>query len=301
MAINETIRDLENYPNKTKTVTLDLIKAVPIDNEGDEVYVLTSSSTNTKVGGGTPNPIFIREYKAGYAKSSGYKTSPFTLTSGNNQLQISIDGSSYSTIVLNSGTGLTGANIAQDMQQKINALAASGAGQQFKLEFLNATVEFVNNRFVVVAGSISNTYTGVGKSSVNVIAATSGDATSALGFDIPVTSEALASKQPTETTVLSNYSGGSSIMLNSTQGFEAGQAFTITDGTNREYLVASGVSASGINLYYPLSNSYAAGAVVQKIFERDPDGDVVASPYQDIDAIVRFSLRSIANQIDFSV
>jgi hypothetical protein len=303
MAINETVRDIENNPNKSKTVTLDLQKVVPIDNDGDEVYVVTSSSTATKIGGSTANPIFVREFKAGFCKSSGFKNPPFNISSSNLNLKISIDGSAFRAIALAIGNGLTGEDVAKDLESKINALAGTGQVEAANLAFLNATVEFKNNRFNIVSGSISNTYTGVGKSSVDVDAGDSNSAHITLGFDKKITSEALASKKATEASVASTYTAGElSITVNGTDDLSAGYAFSIYDGTNREYFVASGISVGeiGISGTTGLSHSYAVGSVVQRIFERDPMSDL-ASPYEDLDAIVRFSLRSIANQLDFSV
>lgn len=302
MAINETVRDIENNPSRTKTVTLDLQKIVPLDNQGDEAYVLNSTSTATKIGGGTALPIFVREFKAGYCQSSGFKNPPFNITGTNNAMKVSIDGSVERTIILANGTGLTGENVANDIQSKINALAGTGQVEQYNLAFLNATVEFINNRFRIVSGSISNTYTGVGRTSVDVAAGDSNDASVTLGFDKKVVSEDIASKQATETILSSGYTAsGTSLTVESTTGLTNGEAFSIYDGVNREYFVASGISSNTIGIVGSgLGNNYASGSVVQKIFERDPIADL-ASPYENIDSVVRFSLRSIANQLDFSV
>jgi len=299
MYITETVRDLENYPAKSKTVTLDLQKVMPADTEGDEVYVITSTPGVgiSKIGGGTINPIFVRDYKAGFFKSSGKINPPFTVTSGVNTFNISIDGSPSVAIILTSGTGLTGEAIASDMQTQINALAASGTVSG-NLSFLNATAEFVNNSFLITAGSISNTYVGVGRSSVAITGGTTNDISVLLGLDKGTSSERLSSQRPLETVLTSSYTTGTSLAVGATSDFAAGQAFTITDGANREYFVASGIASSSITLHYALTNSYASGSVIQRIFERDPNEAV--TPYNSIDDIVKFALRSITNQIDFS-
>jgi len=300
MALTENIRDLINYPSVTKTVTLDLQKIIPIDEEGDEKYVLYSAAGtgSVDVNGDAIGKIYIRNFKAGYARSSGKKNSPFNVTSGSKTFRISIDGSSYENITLNEGNGLTGETVSDDMQNKINALYSTT--QSGNLAFLNATVEFKNNAFLLVAGSVSNTYVGTGKSSVALSSGTTNDISIALGLDNSYTSEALSSKQATETVLTSLYTAsGSALTVESIVGLSAGEAITISDGINREYSVISGVATSTINLYVPLNNNYASGSVVQKIFERDPRAEL-ASPYTTIDDITRFSLRSIANQIDFS-
>lgn len=302
MAINETVKDLENYPNVSKTVTLDQVKVVPIDNEGDEIYVLSATPGTgvTKLGGGTINPIFVRDFKAGYARSSGLKNAPFTITTSNNTLRISIDGSTVRTITLSDGTSLTGDNVASDLQTQINALAGIGGLEELNLAFLGATVKFVNNKFLIVSGSISNTFTGVGKSSVQVLAGLTNDASVTIGFDIYTSSEDLAGLQVVETSVDTTYTSGGIINVTSTVGLSAGDAFMITNGTDKEYFVTSGVTSSTIGISGSgLSNTYSGGSLIQKIFEKDSESDL-ASPYTTVDELTRFALRSIANQINFA-
>ena len=302
MALTETVRDIENYPSKSKTVTLDVLSIIPIDTQGDEKFVANASSTATKIGGGTIDPIFIREFKVGYAKSSGFVLPPFDINSSNNKLSISIDGSSAHEITLSSGTGLTGEDIASDLQTKLSSLAAVSGAEDRNLAFLNCSVEFVNNKLIVLAGSVSNTYTGVGKSSVSVAGTVSGSADVTLGFDKPVSSEDLSSKLPHETILTSGYAiSGVSLSVESISGLSAGMAFSIYDGTNREYFIASGIGANSIGVQSTaLTHVYSTGSIVQRIFERDP-GAKLASPYEDIDSLYRFALRSIANQINFAV
>jgi hypothetical protein len=305
MAINETVRDLDVNPNVTKTVTLDLQKIIPTDTEGDEIYV-TSASTATsvisKIDGAALDPIFLREFKAGYAKSSGQANPPYTITSSGSQLQLSIDGSLFREITLTEGFGLSGDDVADDMQSKIAALGGSGGLEEGNLGFLNATVEFKNGRFRIVSGTVSNTYVGVGKSSVKVISG-SLDASASLGFDIPVESETISTKRPTETKLVADYTaGGATLNVESVDDYSVGQAFTITDGSNREYFVASAISGATTEMTISgsgLANDYGTGSIVQKVFERDPDSEL-ASPYEDIDALIRFQLRSLANQADFT-
>jgi len=305
MAISEQVRDLDVNPNVTKTVTLDLQSIIPVDNEGDEVYVTSAVTTAVSKITGSANitPIFLREFKAGYSKSSGFQTPPFDIDSSNgNTLRISIDGSSYYSITLTSGSGLSGEDIADDLQTKISALGGSGGAAEGDLGFLNALVEYSENRFKITSGTVSNTYTGVGKSSVLVISGTSDDASSSLGFDIPTESESLSAKQATETQLATSYTSGVVLNVVDVDDYQAGEAFTITDGENREYFVASGIDTGNTEITIAesgLNNTYAAGSIVQRIFERDTTADL-ASPYEDIDALVRFQLRSIANQIDFT-
>ena len=45
MAINLDTQNLQEYPGVTKRVTLDQEQIVPYDNEGDEVFLLSFSTT----------------------------------------------------------------------------------------------------------------------------------------------------------------------------------------------------------------------------------------------------------------
>jgi hypothetical protein len=299
MAINENVKDLVVNPARTRVVTLDLQKVIPVDTEGDEIYILNAAGTNLpKKGGGTVDPIYLREFKAGYARSSGFKIPPFTITPSNNTLQVSLDGSAFQAIELSSGAGLSGENVATDLQSKLNAVSGTNG---YDLSFLNATVEFKNNKFLVVAGSVSNSYTGLGKSSVAVTSGASNDVSADLGFDYYHSSEVLSSSYPVETEVSVDYPGsGTTLQVVNTLGLSGGQAFMVTDGSNKEYFIADSVGIGTITLKSELDSAYSAGSVVQKIFERDPDGNL-ASPYDDVDSMVRFTLRAVANQIDFTI
>lgn len=300
MAINETIKDLINYPNKSKTVTLDIQKVIPVDNEGDEVYVISATPGTGVTRSGGINPVFVRDFKAGFARSSGLKEPPFTIASGNNAIRISLDGSAYQPIVLASGIGLSGDSIALDIQDKLEALGAYGQAQANNVAFLNATVEFKNNRFSILTGSVSNTYVGTGKSSVAVLDGLLSGGATTLGFDIPITSESIASQSPTQVYVSSPYVSGTTLNISSSNGLSPGQAFMVTDGTSKEYFVAQSVGVGTLAISGAgLANDYAAGSLVQKIFERDPVSDV-ASPYTRADDIIKFALRAVANQIDFA-
>jgi len=302
MAITTTIRDLENFPSVSKTVTLDQVSVVPVDNEGDEIYVLsaTPGAGVVKLGGGTISPVFVRDFKAGYLRSSGLKNPPFTVSASNNTLRISIDGGTLRAITLTSGNNLSGANVASDLQAQINALAAVGGLEALNNSYLSATVKFLNNKFLIVSGSISNTFTGVGRSSMQVLAGLTNDASVTLGLNIVSSSENIAALQAVETSLSSTYSSGGTLNVTASVGLVAGDAFMITNGTNKEYFVASGVTVSTIGISGSgLVNTYSGGSLVQKIFERDANADL-ASPYTTVDELTRFALRSIANQVNFA-
>lgn len=305
MAVTEDIRNLD-FPLVTdKEATLELEKVVTTDSEGDEVYILsaTPGATTLGTGGATISPTLTEYAKAGYVRSSGAASPPFTISASNNTFQISIDGSTVRSVTLDSGTGLTGDDIADDMQIKINALAATGGDEEGNLAFLNCIVSYENGRFVIVSGSLSKTYTGTGKSSVAITAGATNDVTATLGLDILASSEELSSILVSEaelTGVTIATSGATLIPLDNVTNFSAGQAFSIYDGTNRDYFVATSISGSYLVTHsggVP-DGTYSTGAIVQNIFERDPDA-TLASPYESVDDLVRALLRTIAVQIDF--
>lgn len=303
MAINEPTQDSINNPGNIKTVTLDIIKNVFADSEGDEQYSLTLTTTATsKISGDVISNAYIRDVKVGYSKSKKV-TGPFTIDGTNNQLQVSIDGSPAQIITLASGTSLTPKDIADNLQSQLSGLGGVGAPLEGDLGFLNASVDYIDGRFRILSGSISDTYTGAAKSSVAVTSG-SNDAAALLGFDIPIESEDLASKVPGETIVTSSFTAsGTTLQLETVNGYNANEAYTITDGTNREYFIADAVASGTGQLTVAsgaITNSYGVGSTVQKIFERDPD-NTVASPFNTVDDIMRFSLKNIVNQINFTI
>lgn len=303
MAINETTQDAINNPGNTKTVTLDITKQVFADSEGDEQYALALSTTATnKITAGSIASTYIRDFKVGYCKSKKV-AGPFNINSSQNTLRISIDGSALRSVTLTSGIGLTPNDIVNDLQSKISALAGTGGLEQGNLGFLNADVEFMEGRFRILSGSVSDSLTGIAKSSVAVSSGLSGDVTSYLGFNIPIQSENLASKTSAETTTVSGFTAsGSSVAVESVIGYNSGEAFTITDGQVREYFIATAITSGNSTITVAsgtLLQNYAAGSVVQRIFEKDPDSSI-AGALHTVDDIMRFSLKNTVNQIDYT-
>ena len=250
MAVNVSVYDLENYPDNAKTVVIDIKKITPIGYEGDEQW--TISCTTTAYSDNTNRTdiqdIYIMNMKAGWAKSSGLVTTDqFTITGANNQLQLKIDGdSTWRSITLASGVNMSGDAVAEDMENKIRALKDS-VDAEYKLSYMNASVEYANSRFKIVSGRVSEFYTGANRSSVEINPSSTAAAT--LGFNLPVTSLDIASIQIRETTTVSGYSGGTTLALNSGLGSGIiGRAFVITDGTHTEYFLAgSGSTETLIN------------------------------------------------------
>lgn len=308
MAVTESIRNLDLPSVTDKDVTLDLEKVVTTESEGDERYILSATPGTTTLGdgGATIDPLLTEFAKAGYVRSSGFKNAPFNITASNNQLQISVDGSSFQTISLATGNGLTMEDVSDDMQQKINLLAAEGGALEGNLAVLNAIVSVENNKFVIISGSLSKTFTGPERSSVAILPGATNDASATLGFDIITSSEDISSKLVIESQltgdVYSPSGVGDVVPLDDVTGFTTGQAMTVSNGSSRAYFVVTSISGNALITHSGSipSATFSGGSVVQNVFERDADSSL-ASPYESVDDITRALLRSIAGQIDFTV
>lgn len=322
MATNVVVYDLENYPDNNKTIVTDQKLVTPIGYEGDEQWV--SSFTTTAYSDNTDRTaiqdLYIQEIKGGWLKSSGFvgAAGKFTIGSDSKQLKICLDasegavsGGGYYTITLTEGINLPGETIAEDMETKIRALVGSlvtnDAG--FNLAYMNASVEYKGGRFWIISGSISAYYTGTTRSSVKVAQAGGDICWQTLGFNLPIDTETIASVAIKEAMLASTYTTNTT-PLTVEAGISAaeGDCFMITDGINTDYFTAiSGttttvivVCTSNNNSYVGINHSYTtSGTKVQRIREQDPEQDPVTY-YDTIDSAVRFGIKSIANQIDFS-
>jgi len=303
MAINVTIYDLENYPDNSKTVTVDLKQVVPLGAGGDERWVITSYTTATASGSATIQDVFINEIKLGYSKSTGFNQGPYTINSSQNRMKVSIDGSTAREIILTaSATALTGSAVAADIQARIRDLSADGALEEGSLSFSNAECSFADGKFTIKSGSISNAYTGSNKSSVRVTAGTTNNVSTHLGFLGAVESEVLASSDVDETYVSFAYTVSSGTILpvnDSSIATASVDCIGITDGTNTEYRAVSSVAAGQITMGSALSHDYAAYSRVQVLRFQDPS----ATPppiLDDVDDATRYAISTIVNQVDFS-
>ncbi len=318
MAVNVTVRDIVNFPGGTaKTVTVDIIQIVPVagNPEGDEIWVSSSTTTATASGGGSIENIFKNEMKRGFLKSSGLVSGLVNIPSSAG-FKVAIDEDSVSAgvdIVLDSADNRLLGDIAQDIENKIQAEAVIGGGgaKIGNLSYLNCQVRFVNSKFQIESGTLSDTYTGDGKSSVEIDAPDSGvDIRATLGLDITISSALLAARQIVESDLIVAYSSGDILEVTSTAGLSAGAVIKILDDTNSQNVVLSGVgiagglpgsqmrfvTASGVTT--GLETSYAIGSVVRLLHEVDVADPVSAT--DTVDELYRFQIDSLVNQIDFS-
>ena len=325
MAINIDSQDLENFPGTTKRVTVELSSIVPINNEGDETFVLTTTTrgySNNENRTVIPD-LYLTNMKAGWVKSSGFAGSSgkFFLDDTHKSLDIKMDatvsgsaGDGYYTITLTPNDDLTpvpGEVVAAELELKIRALVDSleDVDVGFAASYRNASVEYKNSKFHIVSGSIGNYYSGNLRSSVAVRASSSNSCLKELGFDLPTSSHHLSNTAVKETLLNSSYTVDTDTLnINTGTGATAGHAFLITDGTNEDYFTAlSGttdssikVATSAANGFTGIANSYIGGeARIQLLREQDPES-IPNSWYTSIDQLVRYGIKAMINQIDYS-
>ena len=303
MSTNVIVRDLENYPDNPKTVVVDHKQVVPLGAGGDEVWVLSATTTATASGSASIQDIFIRTFVVGWAKSTAFEQGPYTISATQNTLKVSINAGTARGIVLtNSVNPVSGEAVAVDMQQKINDLATVGASEAGNLAFKNAWVEFDNGRFIVKSGTPANLYTGTSRSSVVITSGDSNDVSAHLGFFAAVNSVDIAGTSVPETYLSFPYTSSSGLTLidvGSGSSFATGNCIGITDGTNTEYRYVSSATAGIINFNTALLNDYAENSRVQSLRLQDPESKPV-SVFESIDDATRYSISGLANQIDFS-
>ena len=319
MAINVDLYDLVNYPSNPKKGTIDIVQMVPAGYQGDEQFVLKFSTTaySDAVNNTAIQDIYVQEMVCGWAKSSGFAGTggKFTITSSTNKLRVNIDGCSggsyngYYEIELDTGVNIAGETIASDIQTKLRAVSLDAADSSHRLGYLNCVCIFRNNKFFIQSGTVSNSFVGSGKSSVRIYTTTFSDsANDALGFNIPVESEIIASSIIKEVVTTSNYTvGDDELLVGNGLGVQDGDALCITDGVNKDYFTAVSGTVD-INIKVPnqanngfnaIKNNYTAGAKVQILSDTDPEFKPT-SPLDTVDKIARWGVMSLINQIDFS-
>jgi len=320
MALSVDTQDLVNYPGTNKRVTVDVNSLVPTGYEGDEQIVMVVSTTaysdNTNR---TAIPdLYITEAKSGWLKSSGFKGNVFQLDTGQNTFRISLDTtvSGYNqtgwyNIELDhaSGSNLPGDQVAADMEDKIRALPEgmqwSAGDNGFIMAYKNCSVEFENGKFKIISGSIGDAYTGLDKSAVAVSSGTSNDCLDMLGLDLTISTEDLAGVQIKEAAVLTTYSGGSVIYTSGGTGAVAGDAMAIvgSDGVP-EYFIIDSLNPAGSDITVvagtePSSTYIGLASKVQLMRMNDPEFEPT-SAYGTVDAIGRYGIKNMVNQIDYS-
>ena len=312
MAVNVSVRDIVNFPGGTaKTVTVDIIQIVPAGGspEGDEIWVTSTTTAATASGTTAIEDIFKNEMKRGFLRSSGFITGNINIPADARMI-VAIDeliGAGVD-ITLTEGDNLLPEDVAQDIETQIQSEAVIGGGgaKIGNLSWLNAQVRFVGTKFSIESGSVSDTFTGTGRSSVLVGAPGGGtDIRAILGLDIITASVDLAARTLIETDVTADYTSGDLLTVRSTAGLDDGDAFEIRDGTNSDIALVSGTESSSVLRFTAVSgaglgiaNPYTTGAMVRKLHEVDVSDPV--SAVTTVDQLYRSGIDSTVNQIDFS-
>jgi len=324
MALNVDTQDLVNYPGTVKRVAIDTASLVPQGYEGDEKIVMTGSTTaysdnDTRT---AIQDLYITYFKAGWSKSSGFAGSngKFDLDATHYNMMVKIDnttsgtdGLGYYEIALDyniDSTPISGGAIAADIETKIRALTMETADTGYSLAYKNCSVEYTNGKFYIVSGSIAQFYTGSNRSSVRVKAGSTNDCTKELGFDMDTNTELLDAVSVKEAALGANYTTDTTPMtVGAGTGVVAGDCLLITDGVSTDYFTALAgttdtsivVPTVGVNSYVGIANSYTtiSGSKVQILREQDPEG-FPTMWYNDMDAIGRWLVKSLVNQIDYS-
>jgi hypothetical protein len=327
MAITVSTQDLINYPGTVKTVTVDQTSMVPTGQEGDEKYVQKfSTGAYSSIANTTAiQDIYVTKFKTGWCKSSGFAGAggKFDVDSTHNKFNVKIDatttvtgsniGDGYYEITLTynaDDTPIAGSTVAEDIETKIRAIALHTEDTGFSLAYMNASVEYSNGKFYIVSGSVGSYFSGEDRSSVKVMAASSNDCSKELGFNLPLDSQTLDGIAIKESYITVDYTTNTTpLTIAAGTSVDPGDCLMITDGTNVDYFTAvSGttdnsvvVPTNGNNSYIGITNSYttASGARVQILRQQDPEG-IPTMWYTDIDAIVRWGIKSLVNQIDYS-
>ena len=313
MARNITVYDLDQYPDNSKTVTVDQKQVVPVGAEGDDKWVLSFSTNaySNNTSSTAIQDIYVQEIHTGWAKSSGLTGNTFTLESGDQVLGIKMDDSSQYYISLDAGSNMAGDLIAKDIEDKIRAMPDSVDWQSSddSLAFKNCLVKFENGKFKIISGTVSQYYAGSEQTSVLVTASGVDTCYDTLGFDLGITSVGIAGTSIKEALVTSSYTTDTTpLVISAGTGVQVGDCLLITDGSNTDYFTAiSGTTDTSVvvcteanNSYRGITNSYTANAAkVQILAEQDPDQAPV-SYHSTVDSIMIWGIMSIVNQIDFS-
>lgn len=309
MATNITVKDLDNYPDISKTITVDQKTLVPTGAQGDEKWVLSfvTSAYSDNTSNTTIQDIYVQEFSTGWIKSSGLVDlgTNVVVSSGSKSFEISIDGSSWYDVVLTEDT-YGPDSLADHIQTVIRGIpTTSGSGwssSDDQLSFINAMVEYNEGKFKIISGNVSEFYTGTNKSSVHVQVDGTNDLYKDLGFDLGTNSEEIATRDVKESLVITSCGPSSTaIVVNTMTGLAVGDPVAILDDANTEYFIAeAGTTTSNIVITSgTLTNTYSGTeAKVQKLRLQDPDQKPV-NYHSTVDSIMRWGIMSVINQISF--
>ena len=301
MATSISVYDLQNYPNSAKTVTLDLKKVTPYGAYGDEKWVLNTTTTATASGSAVVQPTFVDHILVGWCKSNAIVTEPFTIDATHCNIIVAIDepiGSGETITLTTSALAISGDSVAADLESKLVALTITGAAKDGNLSYLNAKCYYENGRFIILSGSLSDTFTGSGRSSVAVTVGATNDVANTLGFDINYGSEELAGQSKVNSYVTAPVVASTTVNASSGTGLAIGDcvAFKTLDGTiYYRYLDNVAGAVLTVNAVVTLDT----GDLIQLLRIADPNGSP-ATYYTRVDDLMRHSIDLLVRQINFA-
>ena len=315
MAVNVSVYDLVNYPDNSKTVTVDIKQVTPIGYEGDEQWVISvvTSAYSDNTNRTAIQDVYIQSQRSGWLKGM-QASGPFVIASGTNgAFEIKIDSdSTWRHIDIAPGT-YSGDALADYLEEQIRALEVH-VSATYELAYMNMSVEYTDGRFQFVSGSVSEHFTGTNKSSVTINSGSldygTGNCANYLGLDFPMSSEGLAAFEAKEGRVASGgYSAGAATLNVEDYTWDAttfsGSVFAITsDNSTWEYFICTGGTAAALSVTGAggtgLDASYSQ---YDKVIMFDGPQDPQATPtpwHSEVDSVVRWGVKTIANQIDYS-
>jgi hypothetical protein len=184
MAITQTVYSPE-YPNNSKTVTVDIVSRIPLGAEGDEkfvLYVYTSAYSN-KTSSTAIAPIYMYEMRRGWAQSFPL-SSPITV-SGSYTLQVAIDEADSGYVELDLTAGSQSVSVlAADLQYQLWYAAVSGTKAEAtnKLSYLNAQVKYEDGCLLFLSGSTRQDFNNTDRTKASSVQITGGTGAENLGF-----------------------------------------------------------------------------------------------------------------------
>jgi len=319
MAVSVSVYDLVNYPDNNKTVTVDIKQVTPIGYEGDEQWVIScvTSAYSDNTARTAIQDIYVQNQRSGWLKGM-QASGPFTIASGTNGgFEIKLDAdATWRHLDITPGN-YTGDDLADWLEDAIRALHVH-VGSTYELAYMNMSVKYEDGRFQFVSGSVSQYYTGSNRSAVTINGGTlnapgpggQDNCARYLGLDFPMTSEGLAAFEAKEGRLDGSLAPGSTAIPVKDYGWDAttfsGSVFALTtDNTNWEYVICIGGSASSLAIYGADGSGGVIGTYADEdkiiMFDGPQDPSALPTPWhEEIDSIVRWGIKSISNQIDFS-
>jgi hypothetical protein len=318
MAINIDTQDLVSYPGNIKRVVIDQTSVVPTSNEGDETFMLsfTTAAYSNNTDRTRIQTSYVTGFKSGWSKSSGFTGTSYALDSTHNSIEVKIDSttsgidSGYYRLTLdhNNGIPIDAIAVAKNIEEKLKEVAENLASVDlgYKLAYLNSSVQFIGSRLYIVSGSLGEYYTGASRSSVRVRPSLVNDCSEILGFNLPTESEeidGMSIKEALVLTTISGMVGTQQITINQNVGAVINDCMLITNGVDTEYFQITNVT-DGIYISLDasvLSHVYLASkSKVQLLRLQDPDAGP-ALWFDNIDKVTRHGIKSMMNQIDYSL